>query len=273
LRTYPPRHIAGSKYNDPNWYAGGGFAWDIIRKDEDVRRKVNKWLSSNDRLQTPYELALRELIDIDQIYDTLTVGIDQIDLDFDITYDQESPTGGCPIIKDSELEAQKIIDAIHTAKIEKIPELVMIDKRSDTVVSHRDIGVGISQVLPVLAYSYANKDATIAIEQPEIHLHPALQSDLSDVFIETAMGPNKNRFLIETHSEHILLRVMKRIRQTTNGDLPKCLFPLKPDDVCVLFVQPDGSSSRIIEMPLDKNGDLIRSWPGGFFEEGLEELF
>ncbi len=273
LRTYPPRHIAGSKYNDPNWYAGGGFAWDIIRKDDDVRRKVNMWLSSKERLQTPYELVLRELIDIDQIYNTLAEGIEHLELDVEIEYDQEGPSGEHPIVRDSEFEVQRIIDSLHSGNIERIPELVMIDKRSDTVVSHRDIGVGISQVLPVLAYSYANKEATIAIEQPEIHLHPALQADLSDVFIETALGPSKNRFLIETHSEHILLRVMKRIRQTTHGDLPKGLFPLKPEDVCVLFVQPDGSSSCVIEMPLDKNGDLIRSWPGGFFEEGLEELF
>jgi predicted ATPase len=145
--------------------------------------------------------------------------------------------------------------------------------RSNTIVSHRDVGIGVSQVLPVLVTSYASKNQIIAIEQPEIHLHPALQADLGDVFIQSAFGEGQNRFLIETHSEHLLLRVMRRMRETNANDLPDGIPHVTPGDVCVLFVEPDGSRSIVREMPLNENGELVKAWPGGFFEEGLREVF
>jgi len=67
LRSYPPRHLAFSQHHDPNWYAGGGYAWDVIRRDASVRKLVNEWLSAPDRLQTPYELILRDLVGIDPL--------------------------------------------------------------------------------------------------------------------------------------------------------------------------------------------------------------
>ncbi len=156
-----------------------------------------------------------------------------------------------------------------------LEELVLRDKRFDTVVSHRDVGFGISQVLPVLVSAYASKNRTIAIEQPEIHLHPALQAELGDVFIESALGENRNTFLLETHSEHLLLRIMRRMRETANGTLPEGVSPVRPEDVAVLFVQPkqDNSTSVVTELRLDEDGSLIDEWPGGFFEEGFKERF
>ena len=154
-----------------------------------------------------------------------------------------------------------------------VQELVLFDKRTRTPVSHCDVGIGISQVLPVLVACFASKEKIVAMEQPEIHLHPALQAELGDVFIQSALGENKNRFLIETHSEHLLLRVMRRIRETSNGNLPDGFPKLTPEDVCVLFVEPDGSHSIVREMPLNEQGELVKAWPGGFFEEGLREVF
>ena len=112
----------------------------------------------------------------------------------------------------------------------------------------------------------------MAVEQPEIHLHPAVQAELGDVFLESALE-SRNTFLIETHSEHILLRIMRRIRETHNGGLPDGFPAVRPKDVMVLFVEPDGHGSIIREMPLNDHGELVKAWPGGFFEEGMREIF
>ena len=56
---------------------------------------------------------------------------------------------------------------------------------------------GISQVLPVLVAAYGSDSRIHAIEQPELHFHPKLQADLADVFIESALGPQKNTFIFE----------------------------------------------------------------------------
>ena len=110
------------------------------------------------------------------------------------------------------------------------------------------------------------------MEQPEIHLHPALQAELGDVFIEAALGERQNTFILETHSEHLILRLMRRMRETylhKDTGLP----PITPVDVSVLYVEPDGPRSIVREMPLNELGELVKSWPGGFFEEGLREQF
>ncbi|KAJ0337185.1 hypothetical protein COL154_014317 [Colletotrichum chrysophilum] len=144
---------------------------------------------------------------------------------------------------------------------------------SGAVVALCDVGFGISQVLPVLALAHANQGKLIAIEQPEIHLHPALQAELGDVFIESALGEGKNTFILETHSEHVILRLLRRIRETTNGELPEGLQPLHPEDVQILYARPEGSGSRIIELAVDAEGEFVDPWPDGFFPERAEELF
>ena len=60
------------------------------------------------------------------------------------------------------------------------------------------------------------------------------------------------------------------MRETFEGRLPD-LPPVRPSDVSVLYVEPDGSRSIVREMPLNERGELVKAWPGGFFEEGLRE--
>lgn len=150
-------------------------------------------------------------------------------------------------------------------------ELVLMDKRARKLVTHRDIGVGISQMLPIVVNAFGTSGHIHAIEQPEIHVHPALQAEIGDVFIESALGERKNIFLLETHSEHLILRILRRIRETTERK-PNGLRPLRPEDVSVLYVQPTQNGSKIIELPVTPDGDFERPWPNGFFAERFNDL-
>ena len=148
-------------------------------------------------------------------------------------------------------------------------------------VSLQDVGVGISQILPVLLHAYGEKNKFIAIEQPEIHIHPRLQADIADVFIESALGDNQNTFLLETHSEHLILRLLRRIRETTENDFSDwpeelkiaCPNGIRPEDVSVLYVEPGEEGAQVTELPITPDGDFSRPWPSGFFTERSKELF
>ena len=88
------------------------------------------------------------------------------------------------------------------------------------------------------------------------------------------MNIQNNRFFIETHSEHLLLRIMKRLRHSSEGILKKGdeLY-LTPDDICLLYVDNNGEFTYLNELELDDDGSLLDPWPNGFFEEGLNERF
>lgn len=181
------------------------------------------------------------------------------------------------------LNARKLANSLRTEAdpMESRMEVRLRDLRHNVWVSLQDVGVGISQVLPVLIESVVSKNSLIAIEQPEIHIHPKLQAELGDVFIESALGENKNTFLLETHSEHLILRLLRRIRETTEGDFTDwpealraaCPQGIKADDVAILYVEPGEEGATVIEMSVTSDGDFSRPWPGGFFAERSKELF
>ena len=178
----------------------------------------------------------------------------------------------------SDLEKLKVKYKLELSKLQyedsdpsNVFSLYLVDTRAGIDASMRDVGFGISQVLPIILQSRLSEKETILIEQPEIHLHPAHQAELGDMFIRSAKERG-NTLLLETHSEHLLLRIMRRMRETSTGKLPEGAIAVRPEDVMVLFVESDGSQSIVREMPLDERGELVKAWPGGFFEEGLREI-
>ena len=302
LRSYPPRHLAFSQHHDPNWSAGGGYAWDVVRTRADVRKRVNKWLGDARRLKTPYELEIRDLLSAALLPEELSPKLEGAMHDLVRRFlDAVSDEKGSDLLREAiesvqfsdmldienEDEMEELVNAlidtedlsrkwtgeIVASRAEALQDLILVDKRSGTAVSHRDVGIGVSQVLPVLVSAYASSGKLLAIEQPEIHLHPALQAELGDVFLESALGGDGNTLVIESHSEHLLLRIMRRMRETSARKLPDGIPEVRPEDVMVLFVEPDGEQSLIREMPLNERGELVKAWPGGFFEEGLREIF
>jgi hypothetical protein len=187
------------------------------------------------------------------------------------------------LLYEDEKAAYKLLDEklLRSYPSGTFVDLGIRDRLHGVTVSVRDVGVGISQVAPVLLHAHANQEKLIVIEQPEIHIHPRLQAELGDVFIESALGENKNRFLLETHSEHLILRILRRIRETTEGDTDDwpdefknaCPDGIRPEDVAVLYVEPGEDGAKVIELPVTLDGDFSKPWPGGFFAERIRELY
>lgn len=284
LRSLPPRHIAFAERDDTDWFAGGGFAWDVVRRKKPVREMVNAWLGSS-KLKTPYQLKVRSFIALDQAKAPIVEGLEELlesqhnaletdEQEHDDVDDLNSVVySEFPDLQYLQDQAACLVRKMETAQTDMIDELVLVDQRNNTIVSHCDVGTGISQVLPVLVMAYGSHQQLLAIEQPEIHLHPALQAELGDVFIDTALGKGQNTVILETHSEHLILRLLRRIRETTAGELPKGMLPLTPADVCVIYVQADGTGSKAIEIAITADGDFAQKWPDGFFAERAKELF
>lgn len=135
-----------------------------------------------------------------------------------------------------------------------------------------DVGFGISQVLPIISevcVSSLRKNKHLAleinnlllVEQPELHLHPAAQAKLATLF-EMCVSANKNaRFIIETHSEHLISKLQVLIADET--------CPLTSDMVQILYVDKNEEGCAFIEeMKIKENGKFEKEWPTGFFDQG-----
>jgi hypothetical protein len=118
-----------------------------------------------------------------------------------------------------------------------------------------DVGFGVSQVLPVIVEAfYVPRRSIVIFEQPEIHLHPRVQADLADLFVDAInarehSAPRDCQFIIESHSEHFLRRLQRRIAE---GSLSK-------DQTAFYFVDTVGESAHMEELDVfgDEMGDLV----------------
>ena len=166
--------------------------------------------------------------------------------------------------------------------------LYLVDEGNKLPVEIVDVGVGISQVIPVLWGCCVEHlgDAIIHIQQPEVHLHPKMQAQLGDVFIESIRGRRteaKSYLLLESHSEHLLLRILRRIRENHKSENSKKNIinsgkvnshAISAQEVSVIYVNKgkDGLT-KIKQLRLAEDGEFIDRWPDGFFTERDKELF
>lgn len=153
-----------------------------------------------------------------------------------------------------------------------IISIILKDKRNNTLVTPMDVGFGIGQVLPIITDAIISKNNILCVEQPEIHLHPRLQAHLADLFIDSVLTENKskngtqkikNQWIIETHSESLILRMQRRIREKK----------ISKELVKVYYVIAENEGSKIVNLPLDDDGDFTVHWPHGFFDERVSEIF
>jgi len=153
--------------------------------------------------------------------------------------------------------------ASHKIKgVSDIFTITVLDTKTRIENAIRDVGYGIGQVLPVILQSGLSQRGIIALEQPELHLHPRHQANLGSLFARS-WRERGNQFIIETHSEQLILRLQKLIRKEE----------LSHKDVCVLYVDRDENGSHCQRLRLDETGKIIDNWPGGFFEESFYEMF
>lgn len=123
------------------------------------------------------------------------------------------------------------------------------------------IGVGVSQVLPTLVTGLiAAPGTTFLLEQPELHLHPRVQSSLADFFLGLAnVG---KQCIVETHSEYLINRLRRRVAEDDGDRLAK--------QIQIYFVEREDGKARFQKVDLNEYGAIVK-WPKGFFDEGPSE--
>jgi len=161
----------------------------------------------------------------------------------------------------------KELKLIHDFKIEEIGKganlyraVVKRDAQSPSA-SLTDVGFGVSQVLPALVLLYyVPEGSTIIMEQPEIHLHPSVQSGLADVILAVAKV-RKLQVIVESHSEHMLRRFQRRVADKT----------FESKNIKLYFCDSIGGQSKLTDLDLDMFGEIL-NWPSEFFGDEMTEI-
>jgi predicted ATPase len=124
----------------------------------------------------------------------------------------------------------------------------------------KDVGVGVSQVIPVIvAALFAQPGHIVMVEEPESHLHPLAQSKLAELLAQVSKARNV-QFIVETHSEHLFRRMQTLIAKQQ----------ITPREAAMYFVEREGNAARMRPLELDDFG-RVKNWPEGFFGDALGE--
>ena len=355
IRELPDRDYCPQRTPDESLWAEGLEAWNTLGRNPQLINPINDYML--DVLKLGYSISRKEIISLDRAGEIM-----------------ENIKKICTS-KNKKIEPNELKKQVYDP-IEQLSRQIMIklhDKKNGVDLDAADVGLGISQVIPVLvgALHHGVPDPNrydgsqivgkfFVVEQPELHLHPAAQVALSDVFIDSikyncpyhniqatlkkirdneksddsirelfeimqenrghpgiqsAMerylrGENINlddiqsviekslkrgessnpdiqlffeelsysinsiyrTILIETHSEHLLLRLLRRVHETSSTRVDT-KYRLTPDDLSVVYVQPTPTGSKFTPVSVTDDGDFDEPWPEGFFEERDSELF
>ncbi len=160
----------------------------------------------------------------------------------------------------------KHLGLIHDFKVEEIAkdsnrwQAKVITREGGSEVLLTDVGFGVSQVLPVITLlQYVPEGSTVILEQPEIHLHPLAQAGLADVIIQAATHRHV-QVILESHSEHLLLRLQRRIAEEA----------ISADQVRLYFCDAPRAISTLTPLDVDLLGN-IRNWPEKFMGDAFSE--
>lgn len=145
-------------------------------------------------------------------------------------------------------------------------------KESQEEFNVSDMGFGYSQVLPIVTAIWLETErresplalpVTFIIEQPELHLHPAYQSNLAKIFakvIAKAKDLDKKtniRIIFETHSQTMIEALGECIEDTS--------ININSDDISVIVFDKDISNSTTLKLSYFDDDGVLLNWPVGFF--------
>lgn len=155
---------------------------------------------------------------------------------------------------------------VTTAESGKLGHTIKVRTTAqDSEFDLTNVGVGVSQVLPIIVLALvAEAGSTLLFEQPELHLHPRVQSHLADFFL--GLVKCSKQAIVETHSEYLINRLRRRIAE----DEPRDGQISVRDQIGLYFVEREGNESRFRDIVINEFG-AIPDWPKGFFDEGAAE--
>lgn len=123
-----------------------------------------------------------------------------------------------------------------------------------------DVGVGVGQSIPIIVDGlYSIENSVIMVEQPEIHLHPMAQMSMADFLLSLSL--NNKTVIVETHSDHIINRLVKRIMKDVTGELNRC--------ICIYFIDKN-SDKQIEKITIDPTRGIVNA-PTNFFTQFASE--
>ncbi|MDB2686974.1 DUF3696 domain-containing protein [Mariniblastus sp.] len=258
LRESPPPNFRPPRHPQPDRWISGLAAWDLLARDSRGHfvSEVNHWLA--DRLDCGYSLERRNSFVVDtasSVGQWLASGTGEID--------DWSPSISASLVRQSRLVLTPADDC-------------------DIELRANEVGTGISQLIPVVTAACLGEEKSeahyrqadgrlITIEQPEIHVHPKIQAAMGDLFIESH-HKRRNQFILETHSEHLILRLLRRIRESGQENT-EALQRLRTDDLAIYYLQQEKGSTTVRRIDVDNKGEFIQPWPDDFFEIDFNERF
>ncbi len=158
------------------------------------------------------------------------------------------------------LKKMDLADELDVKQIGKSSRYALLVKKHGEVSNLKDVGVGVSQVLPVIvAALFAKPGHIVIVEEAESHLHPLAQSVLAELFATVSKTRNV-QFIVETHSEHLFRRMQTLIAKQE----------LKTDDCGMYFVERIDDKAKLRELRTNEYGTLT-NWPDKFFGDAMGE--
>lgn len=158
------------------------------------------------------------------------------------------------------LKAMNLADGLAIRALGNSARYELMIENDGQASNLKDVGVGVSQVLPVIvAALFAQPGHIVIVEEPESHLHPLAQSKLAELLAQVSKERNV-QFIVETHSEHLFRRMQTLIAKQQ----------ITPSDATMYFVERDGKTATMRPLEVDDFG-RVKNWPKEFFGDALGE--